>query len=153
IPHMWRWGLDFARNCTVERFRRNAKANLLLALHSLRSLQEIGQETGIAYDRGTKGVMKIYRSPGALEASVRSCTYLAEHGLTFERIDVEGCVEREPALADTASSLVGGLYFPRDEVGDCNKFTQALAAAAAARGVRYHYATNIESLEITGGRI
>ena len=44
IPHMWRWGLAFARNCTPERFRANAKANLDLALHSLHSLQEIGAE-------------------------------------------------------------------------------------------------------------
>ena len=25
IPHMWRWGLDFSRNCTPERFRANAE--------------------------------------------------------------------------------------------------------------------------------
>mgnify|MGYP003351313430 CR=1 FL=1 len=25
IPHMWRWGLEFARNCTPEKFRANAK--------------------------------------------------------------------------------------------------------------------------------
>ena len=28
IPHIWRWGIEFARNCTPERFRENAKANL-----------------------------------------------------------------------------------------------------------------------------
>ena len=28
IPHMFRWGLDFARNCTPERFRANSKSNL-----------------------------------------------------------------------------------------------------------------------------
>src|SRR5215475_86520 len=55
IPHMWRWGIEFARNCTVERFEANARANLALALYSLRSLQEIGAETGIAYDRATNG--------------------------------------------------------------------------------------------------
>ena len=55
IPHMMRWGIDFARNCTPERFRENAKSNLHLALHSLRSLQEIGAETGINYDRVTRG--------------------------------------------------------------------------------------------------
>ena len=38
IPHMWRWGLEFSRNCTPERFRANSKANLDLALHSLKSL-------------------------------------------------------------------------------------------------------------------
>ena len=44
IPHMWRWGLAFARNCTPERFAANSRANLELALYSLRSLQEIGEE-------------------------------------------------------------------------------------------------------------
>src|SRR5919107_375806 len=67
IPHMWRWGIEFALDCTPERFRANARANLLLALHSLRSLHEIGEETGIQYDRATNGVMKIYRSRDSLE--------------------------------------------------------------------------------------
>src|SRR5215208_1544885 len=25
IPHMWRWGIEFARNCTPDRFRANAR--------------------------------------------------------------------------------------------------------------------------------
>ena len=54
IPHMWRWGLAFARNCSPEKFAANSRANLELALYSLRSLQEIGAETGIAYDRATQ---------------------------------------------------------------------------------------------------
>jgi len=153
IPRMWRWGLDFARNCTPEKFRANSRANLLLALHSLRSLQEIGAETGIAYDRGTNGVMKIYRSNDALDAAARSCAFLAQHGLLFERIGRERCVDLEPALADTGPTLAGGLYFARDEVGDCNKFTQGLAAACAARGVRYRYGTSVTRIEASGGRV
>ena len=47
IPHMLGWGIEFARNCTPEKFRENAKFNLHLALHSLRSLQEIGAEGGL----------------------------------------------------------------------------------------------------------
>lgn len=153
IPHMWRWGLDFARNCTVERFRSNARANLSLALYSLKSLQEIGTETGIVYDRATNGVMKIYRSPESLDAAQRSCDLLARHGLLYERVDVRRCVELEPSLADTSPTLSGALYFARDEVGDCNKFTQALAAKCAARGVRYHYGTKVERIETTGRKV
>ncbi len=153
IPRMWRWGLDFARNCTPARFRANARANLLLALHSLRSLQEIGAETGIAYDRAANGVMKIYRSKDALDAAERSCATLAQHGLLFERIDRDRCVALEPALADTGPTLAGGLYYPRDEVGDCHKFTQGLAAACAARGVRYRYGASVTRMEASGGRV
>src|SRR5215211_7553953 len=153
IPHMWRWGIEFARNCTPERFRANAKANLDLALHSLRSLHEIGAETGIAYDRATRGVLKIYRSTESLDAAQRSADFLAQHGLTYERVSAERCADIEPALRDTRDTLAGALYFVRDEVGDCNKFTQGLAAACAAAGVTYRYGETVQTLESSGGQV
>src|SRR5215813_984185 len=153
IPHMMRWGIDFARNCTPERFRENAKSNLHLALHSLKSLQEIGAETGIDYDRATRGVLKIYRSKEALDGAQRSTDYLAQHGLLYERIDPERCVDLEPALRDTKPTLAGALYFARDEVGDSNKFTQGLAAEAAARGVQCRFGETIQRIETSNGRV
>ena len=153
IPHMMRWGIEFARNCTPERFRANAKANLHLALHSLKSLQEIGAEAAIDYDRATRGVLKIYRSRESLDGAQRSTDYLAQHGLLYERVDPERCVEIEPALRDTRSTLVGGLYFARDEVGDSNKFTQGLAAACATRGVQCRFGETVEKIETNGGRV
>jgi D-amino-acid dehydrogenase len=153
IPHMWRWGLDFARNCTPERFRENARSNLVLALHSLKSLHEIGAETGIEYDRAARGVLKIYRSRESLEGARRSMDYLAQHGLLYETVDVERCVELEPALQDTKPTLAGALYFARDEVGDCNKFTQGLAAACAARGVTYRCGETVREIEAAGNRV
>jgi len=153
IPNMWRWGLEFSRHCTAERFRANAKANLDLALHSLKSLQEIGAETGIKYDRATRGVLKIYRSKESLDGAQRSTDYLAGHGLLYERVDTKRAVELEPALKATSPTMVGALYFARDEVGDCNKFTQGLAAACAARGVRFHYGETVQAIETAGGRV
>jgi D-amino-acid dehydrogenase len=153
IPRMWRWGIDFARNCSPEKFRANALANLDLALLSLRSLQEIGSETGIAYDRATRGVIKIYRSTASLDAAASMCGMLAEHGLMFERVSADRAVELEPALRTTRSTLVGALYFARDEVGDCNKFTQGLAAECERKGVTYHYATRATGIEIANGRV
>ena len=153
IPHIMRWGIEFARNCTPERFRENAKSNLRLALHSLKSLQEIGAETGIDYDRATRGVLKIYRSRESLDAAERSTAYLAQHGLLYERVDPERCVELEPALKDTKSTLAGALYFARDEVGDSNKFAQGLAAACAARGVQCRFGETIQTIETSNGRV
>ena len=153
IPHMWRWGLEFSRNCTPDRFRANAKANLDLALHSLKSLQEIGAETGIKYDRATRGVLKIYRSADSLDGAQRSTDYLAKHGLLYERVDAKRAVELEPALEATGPSLVGALYFARDEVGDCNKFTQGLAASCAERGIKFRYGEEVQSIETSGGRV
>jgi D-amino-acid dehydrogenase len=152
LPRIWRWGLAFAQNCTPEHFRANTLANLELALLSLRSLQEIGAETGIAYDRATRGVLKIYRDPAALDAATRGAEELARHGLTFERADPARCLALEPALTGTGPTLAGGLHFPRDEVGDCNAFTTGLANACAANGATYHYDTTVEGLDTEGGR-
>jgi D-amino-acid dehydrogenase len=153
IPHMLRWGIEFARNCTPEKFRENAKSNLHLALHSLKSLQEIGAETGIDYDRAARGVLKIYRSGEALKGAERSIELLARHGLLYERVGAERCVDLEPALKDTASTLTGALYFARDEVGDCNKFTQGLAAACAARGVQCRFGETVQKIETRSDRV
>ena len=153
IPHMLRWGIEFARNCTPERFLENAKSNLHLAFHSLKSLQEIGAETGINYDRATRGVLKIYRSRQSLDGAERSAELLARHGLVYERAGLERCVALEPALKDTVSTLAGALYYARDEVGDCHKFTQGLAAACAARGVQCRFGETVQRIETHSGRV
>jgi D-amino-acid dehydrogenase len=153
LPHIWRWGLAFIRNCTPERFRANALANLALALHSLESLHEIGAETGIAYDRATNGVLKIYRDRASLDNATQAMEGLAMHGLVFERVNAARCVALEPALIETGPTLVGGLYFPRDEVGDCNAFTTGLAKACAERGAAFRYDTTVSGLEVQAGRV
>jgi D-amino-acid dehydrogenase len=153
IPHMFGWGIAFARNCTPERFKANALANLHMALHSLKSLQEIGAETGIPYDRATRGVMKIYRSKESLDNAERSSAFLAQHGLTYARISADRALELEPALKEARSSLVGALYFERDEVGDSNKFGQGLAAACASMGVTLRFGERIDRIETSGGKV
>ena len=57
---------------------------------------------------------------------------------------------REPALGPVAERIAGGLYFPQDEIGDCNKFSQGLAAWCAARGARFRYGTTAEELVLRG---
>ncbi len=133
-------------NRAPDRFERNARANLRLALYSLRSLQEIGAETGIAYDRATHGGDQIYRDPASLAVGRRNAALLAEHGLVYQELSPEECVAHEGALSETAGSLAGALYFPRDEVGDCHKFMQGLARHAQERGVKFLYETTVTGL-------
>jgi D-amino-acid dehydrogenase len=153
LRHMWRWGLAFARNCTQERLAANSQANLRLVLLSLASLQEIRAKTGIEYDCATRGVIKIYRDQSAFDSARRRNDALAAHGLTYRAVTPAECVALEPALAATESSLVGGLYFEKDEVGDCHKFSQGLARHLAERGVEFRYGESISELVRAGSRI
>ena len=153
IPQMWRWGIEFVRNCRLEVFRSNARANLRLALLSLQSLQEIGAETGVDYDRGTRGVLKIYRDPGSLDDADAGSALLAREGLTYRRASAAECLALEPALGAAEPSLAGGLYFERDEVGDPYKFTQGVADWLTERGVHYRFGTTVRGLAREGDRI
>ena len=126
-----------------------------LALHSLRSLQEIGAETGIEYDRATRGVLKIYRSQQSLDgARALDCEFLAEHGLLYRARRRRSAAWNSSRRSQTRHlPWPAALYFPRDEVGDCNKFTQGLAAACAARGVHCRFGETVQRIETTGGRV
>src|SRR5215471_13471977 len=115
IPHMWRWGLDFIANCAPDRFRQNATANLSVALLSLQSLQEIRAETGVQYDCGTRGVLKIYRDRRSLDGAEAGIALLAKQGLMYRRVSPTECAEIEAALQRTSNTLAGGLHIERDE--------------------------------------
>ena len=92
--------------------------------------------------------------PGnSLDAAQRSTDYLAQHGLLYERIGPDRCVELEPALRETKPTLAGALYFARDEVGDSNKFAQGLAAACAAAGVQCRFNETVQKIETANGRV
>ena len=41
LPGMWRWGLEFIRNCTLERYRRSTMLNLRLSFYTLRCIEQI----------------------------------------------------------------------------------------------------------------
>jgi D-amino-acid dehydrogenase len=153
IPHIVRWGLEFVANCTPDKFRRNSLSNLKLALLSLRSLHEIRAATGVEYERGARGVLKIYRDEQSLDRAHENIDFLAQHGLIYRRVTSTECATLERALQPTAQSLAGGLYFERDEVGDANKFVQGVASWLAMRGVEYRFGVVVHRLTKGGDDI
>jgi D-amino-acid dehydrogenase len=154
IPSMWRWGLAFIRNCTLERYRQSASINLRLAFHSLDCIRGIRKETGIEYDLAERGTMKIYTSAVSLEQNRQECELLKPHGMVFEVVDRYRAVEIEPALTPIRDTLAGALYFPPDEHGDCRKFAVGLRRYCEEKlGVVFHLDTDIRGLSGAGGLI
>lgn len=153
IPKMWRWGLAFAGNCNLEDYRRNTRANLRLSLLTLQSIAEIRAETELDYDMRSTGTMKIYTAQKALDTNAREAEYMRPHGMQCEVLDAAGAVAREPALASARDGLVGALYFPPDESGDCQKFTVALRKHAETLGVRFRFGTEIAGFDRASDRV
>ena len=139
----WMWGLRFALECIPGRFERNRRQLAGLASYSRDSLIELRAATGLQYHQLSRGILRFCTEQADFDA-------LAAHGETRTAAQ---CLAIEPALRDSRTPVVGGLYTPEDESGDAHEFTLQLAQRAEALGVRFLRGTTVEGMEIAGGRV
>jgi D-amino-acid dehydrogenase len=152
VPRMWRWGLGFLMAARPAAYEKGSLANLKLAMESAEAMGEIRAATGVQYDYAT-GVIKTFADQGSLDVAAAAHLALAPHGLRTEVLTREQCVAMEPALGPVGEQIAGGLTFPQDEIGDCNKFSQGLAAWLEEQGVRFHWNTAVQDVVLKGGRV
>ncbi|MDL2410225.1 D-amino acid dehydrogenase [Rhizobium calliandrae] len=150
---MLSWMMKMLANCTSERYALNKSRMLRLADYSRIALADLRAETGIAYDERMQGTLQLFRTQAQLDASAKDVKALAADGIPYEVLDRDGCIRYEPALAHVRDKIVGGLLTPKDETGDCFKFTNALSKKAEELGVRFSYGTTIKGLDVESGRV
>jgi len=149
---MLSWMVQMLANCTSRRYAVNKSRMLRLADYSRTALAELRRDTNIVYDQRMQGTLQLFRTQAQLDASAKDVKALAADGIPYEVLDREGCIRVEPALAAARDKIVGGLLTPKDETGDCFKFTNALAEMAEHRGVRFAYGRTIRRIVTEGGR-
>src|SRR5258706_7484703 len=136
-PAQWRWGLEFLRNCTAERYRENAARLQQLGAYSREQLRQLRREAGLHYDEVARGILVLH-TEGPVQPGWKTP---AE------------CVAIEPAVASLGDSLLGGEYTPGDESGDAYKFTVALAQRCESQGVKFKFGHAIEKLATHAGKV
>lgn len=149
----WLWGLRFLPECLPGRTRRNVADIVALALYSRECLQNLRRELDLHYDQQERGILHIYTDPEELTQAAAAARLMRELGLEREPVDVDRCIEIEPALADARHLLAGGDYTPSDESGDAHRFTRALAERAEQAGVVFRYGCQIERIAPAGSKI
>ncbi|WP_096787500.1 D-amino acid dehydrogenase [Rhodobacter sp. CZR27] len=152
-PEKIRWLLRMLGNCTADAYAVNKSRMVRLAEYSRDCLTDLRAETGLAFDERQKGTLQLFRTQKQVDAAAKDIEVLRAGGVPFELLDAEGCLAAEPGLAAAQDRIAGGLRLPKDETGDCFKFTQGLAALAATRGVRFRYGTGVERIVVAGGRV
>lgn len=150
---MLSWMAKMLSNCTAERYAINKGRMLRLADYSRIALAEIRNETGIEYDQRMKGTLQLFRTQQQLHASAKDVKALSSDGIPYEVLDRDGCVRVEPALSHVKDKIVGGLLTPKDETGDCYKFTNELAIKASSLGVKFEYGTTVKNLHVQQERV
>lgn len=145
-PRMWAWTLQFLRNCTAERNRANTLVKLRLSLHSQKETDRVTRETGIAWDRISKGALYLHRDKDYLKSAQANFPMMQDAGVKLRAIDVDEVIALEPALRASRDKLVGAIYVEGDESGDARKFTQELAEVCRGLGVTFRLAEKIEQI-------
>ncbi|KRG72124.1 D-amino acid dehydrogenase [Pseudoxanthomonas dokdonensis] len=152
-PQQYLWLAQMLRNCTADRYAINKARMVRLSEYSRDSLNQLAAETGIDYEGRQLGTIQLFRTQAQLDDAAKDIAVLRQYGVPFELLDRAGVVAHEPALANASAALVGGLRLPNDQTGDCNLFTQRLAALAQQAGVEFRFNQDIESIHGDGGRI
>ncbi len=148
IPSLAGWGLLFLINSRPAPFHRNTRKNVRLANRSLSRLRELRSELNIEYDQVEGGTLRACRDSASLDHATELADALSDHGVEYRRLDRDGVVAAEPALAPVADQIVGGIHYLGDESGDAHRFCQGLASAADAAGVRFEYGVTVKGFHL-----
>ncbi len=152
-PALYRWLVLMLRQCTEGAYHANKARMVRLAEYSRDCLDDLRDATGIDYDARQQGTLQLFRTQKQLDHVHEDTEVLDEGRVAYEVLDEAGCVAAEPALALVPGRVLGGLRLPGDQTGDAFKFTQNLAALAAAAGVAFRHGVEIRALDHEAGRI
>src|SRR5262245_27513336 len=101
--HQWRWLAAFLKNCTAESFAHNKARMQRIAHYSKACLVALRDETGIAYDHGTGGVLQIFQTEDGLAAGGRAAMVLTSFGVPHQLLDAAAVRRIEPALSNSVA--------------------------------------------------
>jgi D-amino-acid dehydrogenase len=140
------------RASSVEQYVAAKRDMVRLAEYSRDCSDALRAEIGIRYAGRQKGLIVAFREAAQAEGYRRDLAVLDELGVPHRSLGRDELLAREPNL-DPASGLIGGVLLETDQTGDCFLFTQALAAACAARGVDFRYGHAADRLLVERERV
>ncbi len=151
--NQYRWLWQMLRNCTSARYAVNKARMVRVSDYSRDCINALRESTGIDYEGRQLGTTQLFRTQQQLDAAAQDIEVLRQYGVPYEVLDRQGIARVEPALAGKTDMLVGALRLPEDQTGDCQLFTDKLAALAAEAGVEFRFDQAIASIERDGDRI
>jgi D-amino-acid dehydrogenase len=149
----WLWTLEFLRECTPGRTRRNIEHIVKLGTYSREMLQQLRRDIGIDYDQRTQGILHFYTSAKELAAAEGPAAQMRELGCDRKLITIDEAVRIEPALSHIRPKLAGATYTAQDESGDANRFARELVEHCQADGVRFLMSHTVTALRASGGKL
>ncbi len=140
-------------NCTEKSYSINKSRMLRLAEYSRLSLQKLENELELNYDQRSQGTLQLFRTRKQVLASEKDMAILDKLQMPYESLDINACINAEPALEAVKHKFIGGLRLPNDQTGDCYQLTEELTERCKKMGVIFDFNTEISSLRIENSQI
>ncbi|WON78548.1 D-amino acid dehydrogenase [Serratia sp. UGAL515B_01] len=148
-----RWMWQMLKNCDIAHYMVNKGRMVRLAEYSRDCLKALREETGIQYEGRQGGTLQLFRTRQQFESASKDIAVLQDAGVPYKLLESSQLATVEPALAQVAHKLTGGLQLPNDETGDCQLFTQQLAKLAQQAGVNFLFDRKVDCLQVDGEKI
>lgn len=142
----WSWFRQMRAASTPIAFEENLAQLHQLGSYSRACLQELREHHHLEYEQGT-GVLHLFRSEREQKRAAPMVAWFESQKLPFAMLDAQACRDLEPSLAHD-TPLLGGLWLPEDESGNCPLFTKQLRQLCQNMGVQFltqHAVTQIET--------
>lgn len=153
-PAQWRWLLGFLGACNTQRVKKTTVDLLKLAFLSRSQLEFLREAIPFDFLHRVAGKLVMLSKEQGLQSAEAQVRFQAQHGCEQEIVDIQRCIEIEPALQAAAHRWAGGVYTKSEEVGDCALFCRRLVDAMAVKsGFRFMPSTTVTGMEIKSGRL
>lgn len=147
------WMMQMLKNCNPKSYAENKSRMVRLSEYSRDCLKALRSSIGIQYEGRQGGTLQLFRTEQQYESAAKDIAVLSEAGVPYQLLEASQLAQAEPALAKVSHKLTGGLRLPNDETGDCQMFTQRLAAEAEKAGVCFRYNMTVDRLMTSGNKI
>jgi D-amino-acid dehydrogenase len=148
----WAWGLQFLAACRASQSQQGTLALLKLAQLSRHTLDTWMSEQAWEMDFARNGKLVLCRDDETLAQQTHQVRFQRAMGCEQEILSTSQCVEREPTLAASRSSFVGGVWTVSECMADPYKLCQSLVLSIAGQGGQLRFSSRVQSIELRQGR-
>ncbi len=150
-PSLWKWLLQFTRQCTNDRMMHAAAGRNALLASSMTLYREIIRDEAIDCEWSDKGLLLVYKSVKDFDG-YRSTAELLKREFDIDAVCYPGeaVKELEPSLR---SGMAGGWHFPADAHVRPDKLLAGFKLALEERGSVIREDVEVYSLNQAGDRI
>jgi D-amino-acid dehydrogenase len=155
-PALMKWSAQFLAHCTDAHVARTTAALLELAAASRAEtdawLSQLPDSRTVSHRRN--GKLVVYSTANALALAEEQLALQRQFGVKQTLMKTAQCIEIEPTLSHSVSTIVGGIHTATDETADCAAVCAALLSQLN-RAADFHFspATSVERFIIERNQI